>query len=306
MNGQCIKQDFLFLKDNPNITTPVDTLPKTNECCYELSVLAELVITSELNNDKMSFIRFYDKNAFSSAVLKLQKYVGGIWSDIATLNNDNYGTFFAFGFHQTIYNENAIGYLLDFQKVLTLNGEGDYRIQSSANNLFGNPIVDYSLEYCLKKYTVFRADTTVRLKWFRSGNNGASRDFKKREDFGNLNFENQIRVNGSFGYPKISAERENVKYQNGKQEWISDSITNEYTLILDPLPEYVHQVLKYDFIQADSKIITDYNIINPVKTIELDVISTGGYDPDYMLETLLSPVELTFGQAYDNFNHKRS
>ena len=28
MNGQCIKQDFLFLKDNPNITTPVEIAPK--------------------------------------------------------------------------------------------------------------------------------------------------------------------------------------------------------------------------------------------------------------------------------------
>lgn len=302
MNGTCIKQDFLLLLEDPNKIINPEILQKTEECCFEINVLAEYVKTNDLYNDKFSYIRFYDKDSFSNATFKLQKDK----VDVATLTDNTYGTYFDFGFHETIYNQNAKGYLLDFNLILNLFGEGDYRIKAEAVNIFGNTITDYSLELCLKKYTVYRADGTCRIDYIRNGNTGNPDNFEQRLDFGNIDWVNQLRIPAIFGGDKANTENEFVKYQSGKKVWIANSIINEYSMNIDSIPNYIHNIIKYDILQADEIKITDYNIINPTSHKELKVIPSGGYEPEFDFAVLLSPVTLTFNDSFEQFTKKRS
>jgi len=303
MNGTCIKSDFLFLKNDPNQTVPEFEIPKTGECCFEIFALAQETKTDDLYNDKFSYIRFFDKLSFvTPPVFTLQK--DGI--DVTTLIDDTYGTNFPFQFHETIYNENAKGYLLDFNLIINLLGEGDYRIKSTATDIFTNVRIEYSLELCLRKYTIYRANTTCRIDWKRNGNNGNPDNFERRLDFGSLNWINQLRLPAIFGGDKAVAERDFVKYQSGQKVWIKDQLINEYTLTIDPIPNTIHNMIKYDILQADEILVTDYNIVNPTPHQLKNVIPSGGYEPEFDFQVLLSPVQLTFNDMFEQFKHQRS
>jgi len=170
MNGTVNFQTFTIIRNNPNLdNNSIVTQNDLNECCFILPALAEIgTPTSDLKNDKHSVIYFFD-NGYTDAEFKLQKYVNGIYSDIATLNNNDYGTFYDLGFYETIYAESAIGYLLDFNLVINDFGIGNYRIKCNAT-LIDTTIKNYfSFEFCLKEYSDYNADNTVRLDWIKKG-----------------------------------------------------------------------------------------------------------------------------------------
>ncbi|MEG7750688.1 hypothetical protein U2087_15695, partial [Listeria monocytogenes] len=61
--------------------------------------------------------------------MTLQKNESGSYVDVDDLDSSTYGTFYEFGFFVNKYGESAIGYLIEWQKVLTVEGEGDYRVK---------------------------------------------------------------------------------------------------------------------------------------------------------------------------------
>ncbi len=311
MNGTCIRENFLLLKNAPIISEP-EEVANTGECCFELIALAEEVknidpIIADLRNDQHSFIEYFDKILYSGAEMFLQKYVSGIWTDQGAVLSDNtYGTNYPFGFFETIYDENAIGFNIDFHKVITALGEGDYRLKAQSTDIFGNEFKSYSLALCLRKYTQHRADYTSRFSWNRNGNNGEPRDNTRRRDYGSLNWFNQLRVPGIFWKEEATINRENVKYQNGAIEWLKDELINEYTFNSDRMPDYVHMFLKYDMMQSDNILITDFNIVNPTMRRNLRIYPNSGYVPVYDAQALYAPVELKFIDRIQQFVHKRS
>lgn len=124
--GECIFENFKLIKDNPSDPSSVLDLPKfsNTECCYELPVFAELIYTKDFNNDKSSVIWFYD-NAFSDSLLELEKYVSGVWTKVADLNDNTYGTYYAFGFFENNQNEKAVGFKIEWANILSGLGVGN-------------------------------------------------------------------------------------------------------------------------------------------------------------------------------------
>ena len=150
--GEAIFENFKLIANNPSDPDSVLDLPKFSQstCCYELPVFAELVFTKDFNNDKSSVIWFYD-NAFSDSLLELEKYSNGSWSKVADLNDNTYGTYYAFGFFENNQQEKAVGYQIEWANVLSGLGTGKYRVKTVETNIFGTTN-KYSLEWSLKAY----------------------------------------------------------------------------------------------------------------------------------------------------------
>lgn len=302
MNGQAIKQDFFLLSMFTSVN--LDLIPKKLECCFELPALAEISFTSKYKNDKHSVIWFFGE-LFPSAKIYIQKKVNGVYVD-EELTNDDYGTFKPFGFYVDKFNQKAIGYQIDWAKVLTEKGEGVYRFKSVATPSIGDEVVYYSFEFRLQIYMDHRANNTVRAEWYRSGILGSKEDDKRIDDFGGLNYFNQIRLPKSiFGLETSTFERSFVKYQNGSEVWTGDSQVEELTWQIRMMPEPVHRFLRIDMMQSGRVIITDYNSINPTKHIDTEVIPSSEYAPEWKQGVMRAPVTLKFNKYYQNLDHLR-
>ncbi len=306
INGQAIKQDFLILaKPTVPEVAITDKSGNDNGCCFILPALAELSITSDLKNDKHSVIRFFGQ-LFTEATMTLQKNENGTYVDEDDLDGNTYGTFYEFGFFVNKYGESAIGFEIDWQKVLTVSGEGDYRVKFSATPEFGDVYEDFSFEFCLKKYTTARADKTVRVTWNRNGQFGDEKQDERKVDFGTLDWFNQLRLPDSFfGRPSEEQEKTYTKYESGAEIWTADKRLEKYTFIGYMYPTFLHNFLKRNMFAGDNILITDYNIKNPNTYVDKKVVYESSYDPKWNDDVDRATVELSFKQEYQNLVRKR-
>lgn len=306
INGQAIKQDFLILSKQIEPQTPItDKSGNDNGCCFILPALAELTITSDLKNDKHSVIWFFNQ-LFTTALMTLQKYENGVFEDIDELDSNTYGTFYGFGFFENKYGEKAIGYLIDWQKVLTTQGEGDYRVKIEATPIFGSYFEDYSFDFCLKQYLNHRADYTTRISWRRNGQYGDEKQDEKKIDFGILNWYNQIRLpNSFFGRPTEEQEKTYTKYESGAEIWTGDKRIEKYAFTGLLYPSFLHRFIQRNITSGDNILITDYNIRNPNTFIDKKVVYESSYEPKWNNDIDRATVELTFKQEYQNLVRKR-
>lgn len=308
MNGQAIKQDFYILNTSAG-SENLDLIPKKIECCFTLPALAEPSFTDKHKNDKHSVIWFFGE-LFSDAKIYIQKKVNGIYED-QELDDDTYGEFKAFGFYVNKFNEKAIGYQIDWAKVLVnseggFQGEGVYRFKGEGTPAIGDPVVFYSFEFHLQKYADHRADGTVRAEWYRKGILGSKENDAKIDDFGNLNYYNSIRLPKSiFGLETSSFERTYIKPPNGSQIWTKDDQIEEMIWRIRQMPEPVHRFLRIDMMQSGRVIINDYNSDNPTKHIDREVVPNSNYAPVWTRGAMTAPVELKFNPYYQNLTHLR-
>lgn len=311
IKGEAIRQNFTLIQNSvskslteADILTPISP---ANECCPDnLLALAELGFTNEFYNDKHA-PTFDWNNNFISAVMYLQKFVGGEWVNVATLNNTTYGKYSAFGFYNTIYTEKKIGYEIDWALVLSNNGEGNYRVKCTGTAINGATIDKYSLEFNLLTYTADRAERTVRLEWWLNGNLGDPNNDLIKRDFGVLNWYNQIRLPDSkFGWDENETTREFYKIQDGKQVWTKNSDVEIYTLKTCRLPNEVRRFFKYDLLNGSEIRITDFNSDNATSHVNRYVKPQGGFKPNYVDGSKIASVEMKFEQLYQNNDHKRS
>lgn len=302
--GECIYQDFKVI--NGASTTPDELdLPKStgSDCCFSLLTLAEVVRTKDSNNDLSGVIWFYDQS-YTDVTLELEKCDNG-FAKIADLNDDTLGIYGAFGYFENQFNEKAVSYQIDWQKVLVAHGEGYYRVKTVETSLFGTTN-KYSLEWDLRIYTPERAYNTIRFNWYMNGVRNDLTNYKKKRDFGILNFRNQIRIKGWFGNDKVEQEREEVLYQSGELVWTKDERTELYECYIGRVPSYVHKILQYETFFADELTVIDYNgEDNPNQHIETPIILTSGYEPKWYRYSKYGSVELEFKNAYKTAIHKR-
>jgi hypothetical protein len=308
MNGTISKQDFTIIRNNPNSTNNVVVNGiSNNECCFVLPALAEIGSpTSDLKNDKHSVIWFFD-NGYTDAEMYIEKLLpNGDWLQFYTLDDNTYGTFYALGFYETIYAEKAIGYQLEWNKVINDSyGTGNYRIRCRAT-LIDSSTQDFtSFEFCLKEYTESRANKTTRLDWYKNGNSGSLSDDTRKVDYGILNWYNSIRLPKSyFGKTQIKQEKNYTKYQTGQNVWIKDSIDFDYTLQVNQIPTWLSDFISLDANVNSEMYITDYNIRNEYRFTKKAITSTG-VNYTYSDGGTNVTVEYQYKPFFNNFNHNR-
>ncbi len=275
------------------------------DCCsdYVLKVFAD-ASGKPLQNDVNSvWWRF--AAIITGATLKLKRWENNAWVVKATISDNTYGTYNAFG-NPNNEGENWITLEIAWANVLDLIGEGSYKVTCTYTIPIGSPSsVDIdSYEFCLKTYDPLLVDGTVRLEYWLSGTIGDKNDDTKFVDFGSLNIYNSLRVKGFFGYPKASYKSTEIEYTTGQRVFVEDEQTPLYQCELWSLPFFIHEIVRTDFMMADTLAITDYNSKNNAFYIQKFVRKESGYEPKwYELQSNFASVELMFRQAY-NRNRK--
>jgi len=310
--GDVCTQLFNVISSAP--VEPIDVLNLPNstvtDCCFSLPVLATLSGTIDAENDQSSFLVARELN-ITNVDLKLDKWVGGAWSEVAALTDNSYGTNYEWQFYQSTNPDgsifqNYIGYKLNWQSVLNAFGSGSYRISTVETPISGSDINNYSNEWCLKIYTAERADGTVRLSYIQNGINGDANDYNLLNDYANLDWFNQMRIPAFFGLETATYEREFVEYTNRQRKWITDQQEKEFSMNTKRLPAEIHNVLKTDVLQADQIIINDYNKNNAQEFIDVNVRGNSDYEPQWNeSRSKLASVELKFILEYNNYRKKR-
>ncbi len=299
-------QDVYLLPTNP-ITETVTPVELTSNVCGSdevWNVLADENSNDVLKNDVNRFIRGYDKISFISAKVFLVE-CDNTEHDLTA--NTDYGTPYDFGFKENGLNQKLVGYEIEWKKVLEDLGEQAYRIRFDTETIFGQINSEFDDVYCLKQYTDFRAEGTVRAEYYISGILGLNNDDTKYKDLADLNWYNSHRFNGIFYYNESPYTTDEIQYQNGLRQSVSDSQEPSYTLDLMPIVYFKHDVFRTDIMMADQILITDYNSKNIQSYYKKNVRKDSSYTPiPHIKLSKLASVKLKFKQGYNNLNKFRS
>ncbi len=282
-----INGNFIFPNPNPG-------------CCndYVFSVLAD---NSALppQNDINTVIWWFNQTA-TGATMTLKRWEGGAWVIKATISDNTYGTYGAFGYFVNNEGQSFISLQIAWSAVLAAFGEGSYKVTCAyIDPILGNGSVD-SYEYCLKTYSPLNAEGTIRLEYWNSGVGEDLSDDTRIRDFGTLNIYNTMRVKGLFGYQKSPMINEFIEYTPGNTEFVEMKRDPEYVCEIVLIPEFKHEILRSEFMLADMRAITDYNSRNNKLYITKFVIPSSEYSPEYYeLEAPTASVKLKFKPRYN-------
>ena len=305
-----VKECFKILASDPEgvITELPIAASSVKDCCFRLPALAESgVNTNRFKNDFSSPIWWFNEG-FASASMELEKLVGSTWTVQDTLTNDDYGTFYGYGFEVNDLGEKLMGYSLDWNLVLNAFDQGCYRIKVTATDIFANDTNRYSFEYELKTYTEFRANRTVRFDAANRGIYGNLEDDSKINDLGSIEWTDQVRLPKSkFGFAKSELTKEFNRYNDGTETWIESKQLEKYIFEGWFWPEPIHKYLQFYIFNSDQLLVTDFNKNNANKFIEKPVSVIGPYEPIYPTNgTLYYRVNSEFQQANSNHWKKRN
>jgi hypothetical protein len=306
MRGECIKiKAFLVKKSKPLI--PVDIVPNPFPGCCNDFVIKPLADASgnETQNDVNTIVYGFDP-IVDTCEMVLQQWNGSQWVDQPAVTATNYGKLDPYGFYTNRSGQKFIRFEIQWSKVLALIGEGSYRVITTYHSpLEGDKTID-SYEFCLRTYTPSLADGTVRLDYWMSGQLGDIADDEEIKDYGTLSIYNTLRVNGFFGYPSAEYKEETIEYENGQSMYVEDEQTPVFELKLKLLPFFIHEIIRTDFMMANTMAITDYNSRNNGRFVKKLVRKNSGYKPNwYKLGGNLASVELQFKQEFNRLRKLR-
>jgi hypothetical protein len=305
-DGETATKTFQTLNANQGGGLPSLLLPNKElwDCCsqFKIKVLANVDEPNDnFQNDFTSFIEACSSSA-SGAVYKLWK--GSTL--VGTMSGGSiYGTDYPFGF-VTSQGRKYVGYKVNWVDVLGNHGDGIYKVSLEiTDSLLGNSEA-FSFEYSLCRYRADRADVTVRLQWYLNGTIGDVRSERMTFDYLNLNWVNQIRISGFFGFPEGTYTKENVQYQNGVREWTFDEMEQSYKIKTKPIPSHIHNLLMVQTMQSDRCLITDYNAKNTESYVDKEIMFETEYKPDWKpLVSRLAPVQLSVKLRFNNYKKRR-
>ena len=244
-----------------NKLSTIKLFPTEEDRDYDICCVRQLVLADATGiawqNDKNGFM-FQVAAPTDTLVITLQKNN----ADIATLNDATYGTYYAIG-SITYYSDQSLmtGYILEWSKVLALQGAGNYRIKIIYTT-FSGTTTDYSQTYQLRTYSFANASGTIRIESYMNGY--LMRD---RMNYKDLNFVDMIRVRGWFGNADEKLETINDIYANysGEKRVVVQRKVNQidiYNLEILPLVKCIADKIRYYHFLANDIYMTDYNVLN--------------------------------------------
>jgi len=287
---------------------PVSNIPDVpeglKECCYELFLFTYTTdVTDDLKNDRTSFFKYYPES-FTAGTFIIQKCVGGTFTDQHTITDNTYGTFKDFATEV----KNGFNYIsiknIDWTAVRVSFGVGKYRIKATATDIFSNTDTTYSFNYKVQDYTSENANNSVFIKIANDGLLGNINNPRERFSFPD-DWQDGIRIKGTFGDDFSEYEEEHTRYNNGFREYTKHTQVPKYLLNVDRSPWYVRNFLRNEVAMADAIQMTDYNKNSANCHVNTDVERSGSFSPEYIKQVSTSKVQLEFRQAYDNLFKKQ-
>ena len=220
------------------------------ECEYVANVFAE-VGGEDYKNDKSQFLF---RRFVASDTVAIELYKDGI--KVADLNDNTYGTFYNGFASGTAEQQLYVGFLLEWEDVYNLLGAGEYQIKSQLS-IIGIASTFESELYQLMGYSDEAADGTVKIETIQNGNIISS-----IFDFTGLDWNQSVRIRGSFVEDGEEFEKIIYKTQEYRQEQVQDKIVENWSLRADLIPRSVSEFLTKNAVLSNSFNVTDYNLLN--------------------------------------------
>jgi len=291
----------IFIPDEERIDCDCCSLDKT----FIYPAVADINDSSPNKNDFCPVL-FQTELAADEAEHILQKYNGTAFIDIVTLG-PSYGTPFNPGIF-TDYPE-FCGFKLEWRQVLINHGTGIYRIKSTIISL-GVTQVFYNDPYCLKEYSIYAADKTVKFEWYGNGIVSYADDGFVELNYGNINWHQMIRLKGSFGYQTEEQEVVEASYFFGtslRTDRIHDTINYKYKFKSGPYPHQVHSLLKNLAFKSNNLTVTTYGLIEKRPYVTKEILKdSNGYSPDYgNVYNKWYKVEVDFRDKYEDLGARK-
>ena len=275
------------------VTTISTTL--ISECVGTLPVFGDLNSDSLQNNDFTSFLA-YQRPGTSVSFKLLDENC----DFLANLFDSTYGTYYPinyFGSGFTFFQNDYVGYKLDWKKVLQSFGSAGYKIQKRTISNFVpaafEPIEECSCFFDLSQYTDERANETVRIETTQNGY-----IIGQGLDYTNTNWKEQIRIPGFFGNKQRRIEQDNYLDRNRNTTQIQDSIVHEFTLEPYFWPHCLRDEID-SILLANEILISDYNSANTDNLKNISVIPTS-IDTEYFGKSTKAADEIKFEERLKN------
>ena len=277
-----------------------------SESLYINPVFADLTTTDPYFNDTSTFIINF--NAWYSlgftTTITLQQLIAGVWTDVAVLNDNTYGTYIPYNTYYLL--PSYTGYIINWYNVLDEQGEGIYRIKFEIE---GRKIDEclVSEAFCLKAFDCFDASKTVKFEaTLFGGYIGHAINPAILINLCGFTFTDSIRFKGFFGYEKAEYERKNVEYNNGIIYKIRDEVIKQFILFTGKIPKSTHDRFKAYGLMADKQLVSDYNYNNPDYQIKRKgVVCDGGYEPLWVQNSRRAKVKVAFKEDQQNLIRRR-
>ena len=247
MSGQRTRSKGLKLK----LFSPFDEDERgAKKCCEKVLALADTTDSDPFKND---YKTVYFKRNIPTDTCSFELYKNGV--KIADLNNSTFGTFKDFG--DIDGKENWKIFTLDWRKVLTTQGAGDYYIKTLISQFGQPPLPNDSLCYQLREFSFELANKTVRIESVQNGIlTGLDLDFK------GLELADMIRVKGFFGNPNPKMSQDNIVNSDNTVHQLRQDTFNEYNFKSEMINYFAsRELITYHF-KGYPIYISDYNRYN--------------------------------------------
>lgn len=264
------------------------------ECCYNHTTLADLNSSDDFKNDYSSF---YHQRQLSNETAEFFL----VHLETATeygLNDGTFGKYFGAGTFSS--NPKLSGYLVEWKKVLTEIGKGNFKVIKRVT-VTGIQVEFPSLVFNLKQYTTQLADKTIRMDVVMNGYLE-----KEQVDFTDTGWKHSLRVGGFFGRREPQFEEKNIVNRHFEKRQISMTQKNEFKFQTNLVPYCVTNQI-WDFIlMANHIFMNDYNLNNhSYDFIKFGVKFSGNEGTGYGSTTRKARLNLLFTDKFDN-NLKRN
>lgn len=257
-------------------------------CCYTNLVLADLADGDPYKND---FTGTYFKKETDTDTVVFKLVELSTMTEYL-LNDATYGEFVDFGGIQT----NLSYYIVDWRKVLTLLGEGNYQIKREivVAGIAISPLL--SNTFTLRAFSINEADLTVRIDCVQNG-----LLVEDNVDFKGTNYKTSLRFRGFFGRTERAFEEDVLFKRDYSSEQVSMNIPREYKFQGLGLPICITEEL-FDFILLGNELfISDYNKNNHDYTFELKPVRIQDNEgTEYFTRVRPANINLTFTDRFNN------
>ncbi len=258
-----------------------------SKCCYLNLVLADLTDTDPYHND---FTGSWFKRELPNSTVDF-KLLDVDTATLYSLNSSTYGTFQDFGGVQP----DLSYYIVDWRKVLTLLGTGNYQIKKELT-IAGIAVDVFSDTFHLKHFSIDVADKTVRIDTIMDG-----KLIAKDTDFKDSGYTTSMRLRGFFGRAEYSFEQDNLAKRDYSYIQNTMSSKREYKFQGLQIPECITDEL-FNFILFGAELfISDYNGNNHSYKYEvLPVKLEGNAGTEFFVTDRGVNVNLTFSDRTEN------
>lgn len=264
------------------------------ECCYNHLTLADVNSSNDFRNDYSGFYHQRQLSSETAEFVLIHLETG----DEYALNDGTYGKLFGFGSFKT--NINLKGYLIEWKKVLSAIGEGNFKV-ITRTVISGIPVEFPSIVFTLKHYSTALADKTVRIDVVQNGILE-----KTGVDFTGTGWKHSLRIPGFFGRREPQFEENNIVNRQFEKRQVSMKQDNEFKFQTNLIPDCISNEI-WDFIlMANHIYLNDYNLNNhSYDFIKYGVKYSGNEGTQYGSKTRKAKLNLTFTDKFEN-NLKRN